>query len=58
VGPTVGPLKVLRYSPEGDVDLAPFLSVTFDQPMVALTAHADLAAQEVPVKLSPLPEGS
>ncbi|MBM4431633.1 MAG: hypothetical protein FJ026_15010, partial [Chloroflexi bacterium] len=35
-----------------------FLSVTFDQPMVPLTAHADLAAKDVPVKLSPLPEGS
>ena len=56
--PVVGPLKVLRYSPEGDVPLAPYLSVTFDQPMVALTAHADLAAQDVPVVLSPLPEGA
>ncbi|MBC7231926.1 MAG: Ig-like domain-containing protein [Chloroflexi bacterium] len=58
VQPPVGPLKVLRYSPEGNVDLAPFLSITFDQPMVPLTAHADLAAKDVPVKLSPLPEGS
>jgi len=56
--PEVGPLTVLRYSPEGDVPLAPYLSVTFDQPMVALTAHADLAAKDVPVKLTPLPEGS
>ncbi|MGQ9492626.1 MAG: alpha-2-macroglobulin family protein [Anaerolineae bacterium] len=56
--PPAGPLKVLRYSPEGNVDLAPFLSITFDQPMVPLTAHADLAAKDVPVKLLPLPEGS
>ncbi|MFH1929138.1 MAG: Ig-like domain-containing protein, partial [Chloroflexota bacterium] len=55
--PVAGPLKVLRYSPQGDVPLAPYLSVTFDQPMVALTAHADLAAKGVPVKLSPQPEG-
>jgi len=41
--PVAGPLKVLRYSPQGEVPLAPYLSVTFDQPMVALTAHADLA---------------
>ncbi|MFH1086681.1 MAG: Ig-like domain-containing protein, partial [Chloroflexota bacterium] len=52
-----GPLRVLRYSPEGEVPLAPYLSVTFDEPMVALTAHADLARQAVPVQLSPEPEG-
>ena len=56
--PAAGPLKVLRYSPEGAVDVAPFLSITFDQPMVPLKAHADLAAEDVPVKLSPQPEGS
>ncbi len=55
--PAAGPLQVLRYSPEGAVDQAPFLSITFDQPMVPLTAHADLAAQDVPVRLSPQPEG-
>ena len=55
--PPAGPLKVLRFSPEGDVPLAPYLSVTFDQPMVALTSHADLSALDVPVKLSPQPEG-
>ncbi|UCC77597.1 MAG: hypothetical protein JSW37_04340 [Anaerolineales bacterium] len=56
--PPVGPLKVLRYSPEGAVDIVPFVSLTFDQPMVPLTAHADLAAEEVPVELDPLPRGS
>ena len=30
-------VEVLRYAPEGDVPLAPNLSVTFNQPMVALT---------------------
>lgn len=57
VQPVMGPLKVLRYSPEGNVDLAPFLSITFDQPMVPLTSHAELAVREVPVKLTPQPEG-
>jgi hypothetical protein len=56
--PPVGPLQVLRYSPEGDVPLAPFLSITFDQPLVALTTIAQLRAQEIPVRLTPLPEGS
>ena len=49
---------VLRYSPVGDVDLAPHLSITFDQPMVALTAHGDLAVEDIPVEITPLPEGS
>ena len=53
-----GPLEVLRFSPEGDVPLAPNLSLTFSQPMVALTAHEELAAQSVPVKLSPEPPGA
>ena len=43
----VGPLEVLRYSPEGDVPLAPHLSVTFSQPMVAVTSHADTTAAGV-----------
>ncbi len=56
-GTESGPLEVLRFQPEGDVPLAPYLSVTFNQPMVALTSLADLAANAVPVKLSPLPAG-
>ncbi len=56
--PAAGPLKVLRYSPEGAVPLAPYVSVTFDQPMVPLTAIGDLAAQDVPVRLVPQPAGA
>ncbi len=52
-----GPLEVLRVSPEGEVALAPRLSVTFSQPMVALTSIQDLAANEAPVRLSPQPQG-
>ena len=51
-----GPLEVLRYSPEGDVPVAPNLSVTFSQPMVAVTSQEE-AAENVPVKLSPQPAG-
>lgn len=54
---TPGPLQVLRYSPEGEVPIAPSLSVTFSQPMVAVTSNQDLAAQDVPVNLSPQPPG-
>ncbi|MCB1025911.1 MAG: Ig-like domain-containing protein [Acidobacteria bacterium] len=49
-------LEVIRFSPEGEVALAPDLSVTFSQPMVAVTSQ-DGAAQTVPVQLSPAAEG-
>jgi hypothetical protein len=52
-----GPLKVLRYAPEGNVDLAPYLSVTFSAPMVPVTSHAELAKIPVPVQLRPVPKG-
>jgi alpha-2-macroglobulin len=54
---SAGPLEVLRYMPEGDVPLAPQLSVTFSQPMVAVTSRVELEAQGVPVKLTPEPRG-
>jgi hypothetical protein len=52
-----GPLRVLRYQPIGDVDIAPDLSVTFNQPMVPLTTLSQLDAAEVPVKVTPALEG-
>src|SRR5215475_5988681 len=52
-----GPLEVLRVSPEGDTPIAPHLSVTFSQPMVAVTSNEDLSAAQLPVKLSPQPQG-
>ncbi len=48
-----GPLEVLRFSPEGEIGLAPFLSVTFNQPMVPLGTLEALAVEEVPVQLTP-----
>ena len=52
-----GTLTVLRRMPEGKVPLAPHLSVTFSQPMVALDSHAALALADVPVRLEPQPAG-
>ncbi len=49
-------LQVLRWMPEGKVKLAPELTVTFSQPMVAVTSQDD-AAKSVPVKLTPEPKG-
>jgi uncharacterized protein YfaS (alpha-2-macroglobulin family) len=48
-----GPLQVLRYAPEGDIPIAPFVSVTFNQPMVPLGTLGDLAQADVPLKIEP-----
>ncbi|MEO8649468.1 MAG: Ig-like domain-containing protein, partial [Acidobacteriota bacterium] len=49
-------LEVVRYSPEGEVSLAPDLSISFSQPMVAVTSQQE-AAQFAPVEFSPAVEG-
>jgi alpha-2-macroglobulin len=48
---------VERFLPEGDVQIAPQLSVTFSAPMVELTSHAELGRHKPPVELVPLPPG-
>lgn len=55
-GETGKELRVLRYMPEGEVPLAPELTVTFSQPMVPVTSQDD-AAKIQPVKLTPQPKG-
>ncbi|MFH0899102.1 MAG: Ig-like domain-containing protein, partial [Pseudomonadota bacterium] len=50
-------LMVVRRLPEGDVPLAPHVTVTFSQPMVAVSSQ-DEAKLTNPVRLSPLPPGS
>ncbi len=51
------PLVVERFVPEGDVSIAPQLSVTFSAPMAELTSQDDLSKLASPVQLSPLPPG-
>jgi uncharacterized protein YfaS (alpha-2-macroglobulin family) len=48
-----GPLEVLRFAPEGEIPIAPFVNLTFNQPMVPLATLADLTAEEVPVRIEP-----
>lgn len=50
-------LEVVRFSPDGEVPLAPDLSVTFSQPMVAVSSQEE-AAKYAPVELSPQVEGN
>lgn len=49
-------LEVLRFSPEGEVELAPHLSITFNQPMIAISSQEE-ASKVRPVKLTPEPKG-
>ncbi|HMQ03376.1 MAG TPA: alpha-2-macroglobulin family protein [Pyrinomonadaceae bacterium] len=49
-------VDVVRFSPEGEVSLAPDLSVTFSQPMVAVTSQEQAAAY-APVEITPPVEG-
>ncbi len=50
---TTGPLHVLRAQPEGEVGIAPFLTITFDQPMVPVATIGQLAAADVPATITP-----
>ena len=53
-----GPLKVLRYQPEGAVAIAPFASITFSQPMVPIgTVGQVQAGVTVPATISPAVPG-
>jgi uncharacterized protein YfaS (alpha-2-macroglobulin family) len=52
-----GPLKIERALPKGDVPIAPNLAITFSQPMVPLTSHAELSKLPSPVLITPLPKG-
>jgi uncharacterized protein YfaS (alpha-2-macroglobulin family) len=53
---TSAPLEVTRFLPEGEVELAPMLTVTFSQPMVAVSSQTEAAAN-LPVTLTPQPQG-
>lgn len=53
-----GALSVLRHSPDGEVPVAADLSITFSQPMVALTSRDTQAAADIPVKLTPATPGA
>jgi alpha-2-macroglobulin len=53
-----GPLQVLRYAPTGEIPIAPFVNITFNQPMVNLGTLHDLASAEVPVRLEPTLPGT
>ena len=49
----LGPLEVLRVQPEGEVGIAPFVSITFNQPMVPLATISQLEDIDIPVEITP-----
>jgi len=55
--PARGPLTVERHTPEGPVDLAPHLTVTFSQPMIPVTSVDEIAKDRLPIVLTPEPAG-
>ena len=48
-----GPLEVLRVQPEGEVGIAPFVGITFNQPMVPLATISQLEDIDVPAEMTP-----
>ncbi len=56
--PKANELSIVRFSPSGDdVEAAKQISVTFNQPMVAVTSGEAALAQSMPVQLTPKVEG-
>jgi uncharacterized protein YfaS (alpha-2-macroglobulin family) len=53
-----GPLQVLRYGPEGEISIAPFVNIIFNQPMVPVATLEELTAEQVPVRLEPALPGT
>lgn len=58
--PQVSPddLEVIRYSPQGEVQMAPLISITFNQPMVPLTSLDQLSKLEIPIQIVPAIKGN
>ncbi len=57
-GTPTGPVEVLRHQPDGEVAIAPFASITFNQPMVAVGTVAQVAAADVPATITPAIPGT
>ena len=49
--------SLVRWAPEGAIEVAPHVSLTFSEPMVPVTSHGELAASAVPARINPQPEG-
>lgn len=54
---STGPLRVMRYQPEGPIDEAKPIRVTFSHPMLVAQSRQDFDQTPVPVHISPPIEG-
>ncbi len=50
-------LEVVRFTPQGNVELVPELTVSFSQPMIAVTSQTE-ASENIPVQLTPAVKGN
>ncbi len=49
--------RLIRFAPEGELDSASLVSLTFSTPMVALSAHSEQLTEKPPVTITPSVEG-
>ncbi len=56
-GAAPSPLQVARFTPDGEVVIAPGVSITFSKPMVALDSVAAAVSATPPARLDPQPAG-
>ncbi|WP_341938654.1 alpha-2-macroglobulin family protein [Marinimicrobium sp. C2-29] len=49
--------RLTRFAPEGELESASLVSLTFSTPMVALSAHSEQLTEKPPVTITPAVEG-
>jgi alpha-2-macroglobulin len=49
----VDEVKIERFSPTGELNAVPALSIQFNQPMIALSSVSDIELMDVPATLEP-----
>ncbi|HPY40941.1 MAG TPA: Ig-like domain-containing protein, partial [Thiolinea sp.] len=55
---STGAVQVTRFAPQGEVDFANQISISFDRPMVAVSTQTQTVAESVPLKMTPALAGN
>ncbi len=55
--PAVTELQVTGIAPKGATEMAPHLTVSFNQPMIAMSSLSQIDKMPIPVQLTPTPPG-
>lgn len=61
IAPTLtktGAVNITRFAPQGEVEFAKQISISFDRPMVAVSTQRQTLAESVPVTMTPALEGN